>query len=170
MAGGIHRGTDLGDTRCRSCRGFVVNNTDGADPALTVGTQPVLDGLRVDAAAPVRLEELGFDPEAVRHLLPKRGEMAGLDHQDQLTLCNEIGKCGFPGTGPRRRVDDHRRVRLEDRFHAIETFPADLGKSRPAMVDRGMIHRTKDAVRYIGRARDLEKMPPGLIGTRCHVR
>ena len=63
MTGGIHRGADLADTRCRSGRGFVVNNTDGADPALTVGTQPVLDGLRVDAAAPVRLQKLGLDPE-----------------------------------------------------------------------------------------------------------
>ena len=147
-----------------------MDNTYGTDAAAGIGTQPVLDGLRVDTAAPVRLEKFGFDPEAVRHLLPQRGEMAGLDHQHPLALGNKVGKRGFPGAGPGRRVDDHGRVRLEDCFHSIKAFPADLGKGRAAMVDRGMIHCAKDTVRYVGRARDLEEMPPGLMGTRCHVR
>ena len=147
-----------------------MDNAHRADFAVAVGAESVFNGLRVDTAAPVRLQEFGFDAETIRHLLPQRGEMPGLDHQNPLALGNEIGKRGFPGAGARRRIDDHRRVGLEDCFHAIKAFPANLGKGRATVVDRGMVHRAKDTVRYVGRARDLQEMPPGLIGTRCHVR
>ena len=39
-----------------------MDNADGSNFTAAVGTQPVLDGLRVDSAAPVRLEKLGLDP------------------------------------------------------------------------------------------------------------
>ena len=147
-----------------------MDNADGANVTAAVGTQPVLDGLRVDTAAPVGLEKLGLDPKLVRHFLPQGGKMAGLDHQHALALVDQVGKRRFPGAGARRRIDDHRRVGLENRFHAVEAFPAELGKGRAAMVDGRMIHRPQDSVRNICRSGDLQEMPAGLIGARIHVR
>ena len=152
-----------------------MNDTDGADLALAVGAKPVLDGLRVNAAAPVRLQKLGLDPQPVGHFLPQGRKVAGLDHQHALTLIDQIDKRRFPGTGAGRRIDTDRRFRLEDCLHAVKTRLANLGKGRAAMINRRMIHRPQHPVGYIGRPGDLQKMTTclitaGLITGGTHVR
>ena len=147
-----------------------MHDTDSPDVSAAIGPKTVFDGLRVYAAPPVSLEKLCLDAELVSHLLPECGEVACLDHQNALAFLDQIGKRRLPCTGAGSRVNDDRRVCLENSLHAIEAFPAEFGKGRPAMVDGRMIHRAQNPVRNIGRAGNLKKMPACLIVARSHVR
>jgi hypothetical protein len=106
----------------------------------------LLDCRRVGADAPVGRDEFRPQPEFLRHGLPQRGELAGLDHQHAIAGRERVHESRFPRTGAGRGIDDHRVGGLENRLDAVEAAFGELGKFRPAVVDDRRVHRPQHAV------------------------
>ncbi len=162
MAGGVDRLADFRDRSQRAGRGLVVQNADRLDLFILVLTQPRFHRLRIGALAPVGGDELGLQAETLRHLLPQRGELAGLHHQHLVAGRQRVDQGAFPGAGAGRGVDDHRVRGLEDGLDALEAALGQLGKFRAAMVDDGGVHGPQNAVRNRRRAGDVQQMPADL--------
>ncbi len=77
-----------------------------------------------------RLDDLGAQAEAVDHLLPQHGELAGLDHEHAVAGRERVGEGGFPCAGARRRVDDDVALRLEQGLHAGKHALAEASGNR----------------------------------------
>ena len=115
--------------------------------------------------APVARNEIDLNAPARRHLLPQRGEVAGLDHQHLVARRQRIDDRRFPGAGARRRKDDDRPGGLEDLLATLEHRLAELGELRAAMVDDRHIHGAEHAIRHRARTGNLQKMASLM---RCH--
>ena len=79
----VRRIDGLADKRNAAGRaggGFVVHHADCLDRVGLVFAQFGLERCRIGAAAPVGRDELGDDTQLGRHLVPQRGELAGLEH------------------------------------------------------------------------------------------
>ncbi len=103
----------------------------------------------------------GLDAELVGHLLPQRGEVAGLPHQHQVAGRQRVHQSRFPRAGARRRIDDHRLFGLENLAHAAKHLLGQRVELGSAVIDRRIIHRPQDAVRDVGRPGNLQEMPSG---------
>ena len=66
-------------------------------------------------------------PEPRRHLLPQRGEVAGLEHQHAVARAQRVDQRRLPGAGARGRIDDDRMAGLED---LAGCRPAPCGRAR----------------------------------------
>ena len=135
-----------------------MQHTDGFDLAALVLAQMLLDRAWFRADAPVGLDELGPQAELFRHVLPQRGELTGLHHQDAVTGRKRVHQGRLPGAGAGRGIYDHRPRGLENGF---DPFQAPLGKLcefRAAMIDQRRVHGAQHAVRQRGRSRDLQEM------------
>ena len=112
----------------------------------------------------------GLQAELLRHLLPQRGELAGLHHQHAVAGRQRVDQRGFPGAGAGRGVDDDRIGGLEDGLDAVEAALGELGELRPAMVDDRRVHRAQHAVGQRRRPGNLQEMAPdgarGILGHR----
>ena len=109
--------------------------------------------------APVAAHELGLDAELVGHLLPQRGEVAGLPHQHEVARRQRVHQRRFPRAGARRRIDDHRLLGLEDLPHAAQNLLGQRIELRSAVIDGRIVHRPQDPVGDVGRPGDLQEMP-----------
>ena len=67
---------------------------------------------------------IGLQLQALRHLLPQRGEPAGAAHQHRVARRQRVGQRGFPGAGAGGGVDDHRPAGPEDRLEVRQQLPA----------------------------------------------
>src|SRR5580700_2951261 len=161
MAGGVDRLADRFNGRKTSGRGLVVQHANRLDLVGLVLAQVLFDRGSVGAGAPIALDELGLEPELFRHDLPKRRELAGLDHQHAVAGRQRIDQSGFPRAGAGRGVDDDRIGGLENRLDAVEAAFRQLGEFRPAVVDDRGVHRAEHAVGQRRRARNLQEMTPG---------
>ena len=94
-----------------------------------------LDRRRVGAGAPVGRDEFRLEAELLRHVLPQRGELAGLDHQHAVAGRERVDQRRFPGAGAGRGIDDDRIGGLEDGLDAFEHALGELGEFRSAVVD-----------------------------------
>ena len=128
MAGGVDRLANFVDRRKRAGRGFVVKDADRLDFLVLVFLELGFDGLRIEAMAPVGGDEFRLEPDALRHLLPQRGELPSLDHQHAVAGRHCVGQRGFPRAGAGRGVDDPRVGGLENRRDAFERLRAGEGK------------------------------------------
>ena len=159
MIGFVDRLADLGDGRQAAGRGLIVQDADRLDLLGLVLAQARFDGRGIGAGAPVGGDELGLEADAFRHLLPQRGELAGLHHQHLVAGRQRVDQRGFPGAGAGGGVDDHRIGGLEDGLDAFQAFLGELGEFRPAVIDDRRVHRAQHAVGDRGRSRDMQKMP-----------
>ena len=82
MPGSIDCLTDLGYIRHGSGGCLVVHDTNCLDLVRLVVSQPSFDCLGVSATAPVAFNELGLEAKLFSQLLPQRGEVPCLKHQD----------------------------------------------------------------------------------------
>jgi len=114
----------------------------------------------IDAGAPVGGDEFRLQAELHRHVLPQRGELAGLHHQHLVAGRQRVDQRAFPGAGSGRGVNDHRIAGLEDGLDAVEALLGQLGEFRAAVVDDGGVHRPQHAVGQRGRPRDMQEMTP----------
>ena len=161
----IDRLADLWDARNHSGGSLVVHDAHRLDALVGVGAQLLLDRLGIGAAAPVAGDELDLEPELRRHLLPQRGEMAGLVHQHAVARRERVDERGFPGAGARRGIDHDFALRaLEDALHSGEHFLADRAELRAAVVHRREIDRAQHAVGHVGRSGDLQEVAAGASG------
>src|SRR5579872_4013263 len=134
MIGAIERFADIewmGDAAGRS---LIVDDQHGLDFVGTIGGELRLDRRDIGAAPPI----------GGQHLVARR---------------QRIDDGRFPGAGARRGKNDHRLFGAENTLKAGKDGIAEFGEFRTAMVQRRHIHGPQDAVRYIGRAWNLKKMP-----------
>ena len=110
----------------------------------------------------------GLQPELLRHGLPLRRELAGLDHQHAVAGRQRIDQRRFPRAGAGRGVDDDRIGGLENGLDAVEAALGELGEFRAAMIDDRRVHRPQHAVGQRRRPRNLQEMTPG--GARSILR
>jgi hypothetical protein len=137
----------LVEAREAAGRGLVVHDAHGLDGVRLVLAQVGLDLVRVGADAPVGLDHLGAQAEAVHHLLPQHGELAGLDHQNAVAGRERVGEGSLPGAGAGRRVDDDVAVRLEEGLDAGEDALAELLELRATVIEDLARHGGDDALR-----------------------
>ena len=168
MAGGVDRLADRLDRRQAAGRGLVVQHAHRLDLVRLVLAQMLLDLGRVGAGAPIAGDEFGLQPELLRHDLPQRRELAGLDHQHAIAGRQRVDQRRFPRAGAGRGVDDDRIGGLENGLDAVEAALGELGEFRPAMIDDRGVHRAQHAVGQRRRARNLQEMTPG--GARSILR
>jgi hypothetical protein len=170
MALRVDRGAELGDPARHAGRGLVVDDHHRADPALGVGREDLGGALGVGAVAPVALDPLDLEPEALGHRPPQRREVAGLEREHAVAGRQGVDERRLPRAGAGGGVDDDRAARLEDPAQALEDLEAQAGEVGPAMVDRGRVDRPQDAVRDVRRPGDLEEMPSAAMRHRwCRV-
>jgi hypothetical protein len=170
VAGRIDRLADLRDRGERAGRGFVVQHADRLDLLVLVFAELGFDRLRIDALAPIGRDEFRLEAQALRHLLPQRGELAGLDHQHTIAGRERVHQRALPGAGAGGGVDHDRIGGLEDRLNAFKGALGELGELGAAMVDDRRVHRPQHAVGQRRRARNLQEMAPwvarGILGHR----
>ena len=128
------------------------------DVVIPVGGQFCLDVFRVDAMAPVTVDKLDVQAEVSSDAFPQRGEMTRFEHQDLVPGRQRVDQCGFPGAGTRGGIYDHVARGFKNLLQALQDFECELGEFRTAVVHGRHIHRAQDAVRHIGRPRNLQKM------------
>ena len=155
----VHGRADLADPAGRPGRGLVVDDHHGLDCMHFVLRQLLFDRRGIGAAAPVAGQEIDLDAPAPGHVVPERGEMPGLDHQDPVARRQRVDDCGLPGAGAGRREDHDRPGGLEDAFAALQHGAAERRELGAAVVDDGHVHRTEDAIRDRARPWNLQKMP-----------
>ena len=158
--GGVDRLADFGDRRQAAGRGLVMQDADRLDLVVLVFAQARFDRLRIGAGAPVGGDEFGLEAELLGHLLPQRGELAGLDHQHLVAGRQRVDQRAFPGAGAGGGVDDHRVGGLEDGLDALKALLGELGEFRTAMVDDGGVHRPQHAIGKRRRPRNVKKVTP----------
>ncbi len=158
MAGRVHRLANVRDRGETAGRGLVVQHADRLDLLVGVLAQMLLDRRRIGAHAPVGLDELGLEAELLRHVLPQRGELAGLHHQHAVAGRERVDQRRFPGAGARRGIGDYRIGGLENGLDAVEALLRELGEFRPAVVDHRGVHRPQHAVGQRGRSRNLQEV------------
>jgi hypothetical protein len=159
MAGPVDRRPYLGDARGDAGRGLVVDDADGLDGVHPVQGEAGADRLGVGAVPPVAGDQLDLEAEAGGHACPECGEVAGLAHQHAVAGRERVHQRRLPGSGARVRIDDDRAFfRAEDLAQTCEHLMRQLLKVGPAMVDRRPVDGAEDAVRDVGRPRDLQEM------------
>ncbi|MNR09536.1 hypothetical protein D3C85_1257410 [compost metagenome] len=132
--------------------------------------QPGADGGGIHAVAPVAHQEFGIQAELVGHLLPQRGEVAGLEHQHAVARGERIDQRRFPRARSGCRIDHNRLGGLEDLADVRQHLLAELLELGAAVVDGGVVHRAQHAVGHVGRTRDLQEMPAAGMGVQSdHV-
>ena len=163
MSAGVHGEPHLVDGAHAAGGGFVVHHTKGPDRPVPVLPEALLDGAGVGAAAPVSGNELWHEAEADGQVLPQGGEVAGLDHQHPVPRGQGVDQRGLPCAGAGGRVDHHPAGGPEDPLHPRQDPAPQSGEARTAMVHGGMVHGPENAVRDVGRSRNLEKMTTGVL-------
>ena len=161
VAGDVERRAHRADAARHPGGGLVVHHRDRLDRAGAVLGEPRLDPRGVGTGAPVAFQDLDGEAEAAGHLRPQRREVSGLVHQHRVTGRERVHERRLPGAGAGGRKDQHVPARPEDLAQAGEhprAEPPELGAS---VVDGGALDGTQDAVRDIGRARNLEEVPAG---------
>ncbi len=133
--------------------------THGLDGVALVLAQALLDLMRVGADAPIGRDDFGLEAEAVRHLLPQHGELAGLDHQHMIAGRQRVGEGCFPGARTGRRINDDRVLGLENGLDAGEHAFAELSKLGAAVVEDLALHGLQDALGHRSGSGNLQKMP-----------
>ncbi len=133
------------------------------DRVVLVGGKARLDDGRVDAVAPVALDEFDLEPEVGRDAAPQRREVAGLEHQHPVARRQRVGERGFPRAGARRRVDHDVAVGLEDFFQAREHLEGQRGELGAAVVDGRHVHRPQHPVGHVGRAWNLQEVASRVV-------
>src|SRR5687768_17481693 len=167
MLGRVDRFPDFRHARNHPGGGLVVHHAHRLDAFIGIGAQLLLDRVGIGAAPPVAGDEFHLEAELRRHLLPQRGEMAGLVHQHAVARRQRVDERRFPGAGAGRGIDHHFALRaLEHALHPGKAILADVGEVRTAMVDGGEIDGAQHAVGHVGRSRDLQQVAAGPTGQR----
>src|SRR5579872_1512325 len=159
MIGAIERFADIewmGDAAGRS---LIVDDQHGLDFVGTIGGELRLDRRDIGAAPPIGGQKFQVEFEFLGDAPPQHRELAGLGEQHLVARRQRIDDGRFPGAGARRGKNDHRLFGAENTLKAGKDGIAEFGEFRTAMVQRRHIHGPQDAVRYIGRAWNLKKMP-----------
>ncbi len=99
----VHGRADLTDPAGRPGRGLVVDDHHGLDCMHFVLRELLFNRRGVGAAAPVAGQEIDLDAPALGHVVPERGKMPGLDHQNPVARRQRVDDGGLPGTGAGRR-------------------------------------------------------------------
>jgi len=118
-----------------------VHHADGTDLLLRVRAKLVLERLRIDPVAPVAGDEIRLKTEPLGHLLPERGEVAGLEHQDAVAGGKRVRERCFPRPRSRGGIHDHRLRGAEDALQSCQDFLCQFRELRPAMIDGRPIDR-----------------------------
>ncbi len=94
-----------------------MDHANRLDGMLGVGAQACLDHVGLHTAAPAlntrQAEKLGPDAKILGHLLPERGEVTSLEHQDRVARTQGVRQCGFPCARTGSGIDHDRLLRLE---------------------------------------------------------
>src|SRR5215813_2238925 len=114
------------------------------------------------AATPVSGNIIHLYSHAPDNVAPQIGEVSGLKHQHAIARRKSVDDSGFPGACSGSRIDHNRAAGLKNRAESFQYFSTKPGKLRAAMVDNRTIHRPQYAVRDVGGARDLEKVPAAM--------
>ena len=167
VAGGVDRRAHLVDAAGAAGRGLVVDDADGLDAVcrgrsaraspMAAASAPRRQSVSTKSGSRPRLSAISFHRVAnqpVRHISTR---VAGRERVDE---------GGLPGAGAGGGVDDDRAGGAEDALEAGEHLPAERAELGAAMVDRRVVDRAQHPVRHVGRAGDLEEMPPGAVARR----
>ena len=160
MRGTVHGGTDVGDMRCHTGRGFVVDYGHCLDGVGAVLPQPRLDHCWVDPVAPIARLELHPQLVALGELPPLGGKMTGFHHQHRVPRRQGIDQRCFPGTGPGGGVNDDRTLCLQDRLQSPQQLTGKGGEFRTPVVDGGGLDGAQNSRRHVRGPRNLKKMAP----------
>jgi hypothetical protein len=87
--------------------------------------------------------------------MPQHRELAGLGHQDLVPGQQRIDDRGFPGTGARRRKDDHRLAGAEHALHGRHHRKTEFGEFGTPMIQGRRVHGPQHPVGDIGRSWNL---------------
>jgi hypothetical protein len=169
MVGPVDRLAYLADPRGDTGRGLVVHHRDRLDLVVRVLGELGLDGLGLDAPAPVAGHEIDLQAQTDGHLAPQGGEVAGLEHHHPVARRQGVDQGRFPSAGARGRIDDDRLRGPEDLLQAVQDLSGHAPEFGPPVVDRRPVDGPENPVGDVGRSRDLQEMParPIDVGHCC---
>ena len=109
MAGGVDRLADVGDRRATPVEVSLWTTQTALISFVRVLRRLASIGCGSAPCASRLVDELqALEAEALGHLLPQRGELAGLEHQHAVAGRQRVDERRFPGAGAGSGVDDHR--------------------------------------------------------------
>ena len=109
----------------------------------------------------------GVEAQLLRHGLPQRREVPGLEHQDLVAGGEHIDESRFPRARAGGREQEDMALGLEDGLDARQHAQAQLLEFRAAVIEHRLVHCPQDAVGHRRRAGNLQEMTSGnarLIG------
>ncbi len=162
MFGPIQRFADFERRGDAAGRCLVVHDHHRLDAVRAIGRELCLDLLHIGPAPPVARQEIDVELEFLGNAEPQHGELAGLGHQHLVARLQRVDDRGFPGAGPRRRIDHDRLFGAEDALGGRHHRKAELGEFGAAMIHAGHVHGPQHPVGYVGRSWNLEKMPSSM--------
>ena len=153
--GAPHGGDVAGDTRCR----LVLHHHHRAYRMLAVGGECRMDMLRRGARAPRLFLHLDLETMAAREIDPQMAELAEARGQHTVAGAQRIGENRLPRAGAGRREDEHLTDGgLEDLLQVLEQRQSQLREQSAAVVLHRPVHGAENAVRHIGRARNMKEV------------
>ena len=145
-------------------RRLVVDDHHRRDAVCRVGGEPFGHHPRVDASPPVSGDEVDRQPEALRHVAPQGGEMAGFEGQHLIAGRQGVDECRLPRPGTRGGVDDHRTGGAEHRLDPLQEIQREVREARSAVVDGGLRDGPENPVGDVGRSRNLQEVASTVNG------
>src|SRR5579864_6035154 len=154
MGCGIERAAHAGDVAGDTGRGLVVTGEHALDLVVFIGAQNLCVTLQRHSFAPLDLQSLDLEAEALRHVDPQMRELTEAGGEDPVAGRERVGERGFPGAGTGGREDEHLSgARLEDFLEVAEDARRQLRKLRRTVILHGHDHRALHAVGHVGRPR-----------------
>src|ERR1700676_1242797 len=91
--------------------------------------------------------------------------MTGFNHQHLVAGGERVDDGGLPGArAAGGKNKDLAATGIENRFHPFKAFTTQMGELLPPVVNSRPINGSKDSIRHIRWAWDLEKVPACLVG------
>src|SRR5450631_776967 len=115
--------------------------------------------------APVAWQIVDDEVKLLRQVAPKCRKMTGFNHQHLVAGGESVDDGRFPGARAASGKNKNLAASgIENRFHPFKAFTTKMGELLPPVVNRRSINGSKDSIRHIRWAWDLEKVPACLVG------
>ena len=135
-----------------------MNHHHGLDRMAPVGAQPPLEFRGRCASPPVSWNVIDVKAQPFADLPPSIRKLAGLENDHPIARGERIDEGRLARSRPGRGIYDDVTFGLKNIAQAAQDLQAEFGEFGSPVIDHRLIHCPQDAVRNVGRSRNLKKM------------
>ena len=155
----VHRATHGSDVARHARGGFVMHDHHALDALRAIGAQDLADARFRRAFAPLDVDHLHLEPEALHHVDPQVAELPIARREHVIVGRKRVGERGFPRAGAGGGEDeDFAVLRLEDALQIRKQRARELRKLGGAVILHRDHHRAQHAVGHVRGTGDEEEI------------